>query len=317
MNSNLVAMLEHKYFKSSKEISMTINNCEVRYIESDSNAIIMIQGDYHKSVDLFFNIDTLFFICFGTYPVIKNLKYNGENIANILNKFSSDHQFDFQPALSADPVSLINQNTIDLLKSVNSTPLYALEYVVSEAYSKVITNHRLTLLLHIIDGFLQFTYEEIKNNRDKLKRTYKKNSNSTYLVKVYYICEKYIFPYLPNCKLLEVLNIKEFDFMETITSTRNWGSHLYEVEGEDKVLFKGKDIIIYFYILYFALRLFMCEKIGLKFKNEDVIGYYNLIHDYILWLGNPNNHNIEDYKSVNYKIKCFISEMQKLSNSEK
>jgi len=62
----------------------------------------------------------------------------------------------------------VNQQRIEELRKINSYPIYSFQYLLSKSYDHVITNHKMTLLLHVIEGLY---------NADKNQLQAEKNGN--------------------------------------------------------------------------------------------------------------------------------------------
>ena len=310
----LYAELEHRHFSTNKEIYFLIDNSVLIYKEQNKKALITINGDLDDSqiLDLFLDIHRLMYIGFGTHPIIKDIIINNkvEDLSLLLGRYFSDTRFMNQPYIFRIDEKILNQTVINKIREINKYPFRSVEELTSTGYSKVITNHRLTLLAHVIEGINELSDNEIDELKKEICRKYKKEQKEIkgkYITYVYNIINKYFFYYnnLYDCDILKILDFDEFLFIKRINDTRHWGSHLFEVNEDNNIIWDGTESIYFFEIIYFSLRMFWTGKLKIDILEDSVKEFYYTIHDWILF--NDNTKCQKDYKSIAYKIHHLIN----------
>lgn len=83
--------------------------------------------------------------------------------------------------------------------------------------------------------------------------------------------------------VLAVLGIDEYKFLQIITDTRNWYSHMWKSKDKDSRLSDGKLMVIYFEIIYYAIRLYLISNILMISVQIDFVKeYLYILHDWIV-----------------------------------
>lgn len=158
-------------------------------------------------------------------------------------------------------------------KSMNKSMINSYFYLISEAYGKVIIEHRLVLLMHICDGFAREFFKKTRRNNIGNINTIVGQLNS----------EKYKH----GAGLLGVAQNKALD---ALGNTRNELSHFEYVANKPSLgsyisnpSYKT-DTMVYlyaFYVLKVALRVSLLNTIG--FKVDDDIKEY-LLDEQLDWI---------------------------------
>jgi hypothetical protein len=178
----------------------------------------------------------------------------------------------------------------------------------------VVAEHRIVLLTHVIDGIID---DSIKSNAkiemcNCYKNYYTKTKNiGDYESKVYYLSNKILFKYNRkfSAKIFEMLIITQFKFIRTVADTRNSYSHYLPDNKKIDRLIDGGEMLIYFEIVMYTLRLEITEKLGINIEEDTVREYLYVLHD---WIKDIKKRNKVEYKSKTYKIVEGIEEMKKI-----
>lgn len=312
----LRCQLDHPLFRKNKiELFVTqIDNCVVTFKGNSDLFEMVITGKnkQKKMMSLTFDIFSLVWIYIGGFPKIKSITYNSKIIdfSGIVGKYRTDMYFQ-KPILCIINLSedYISQVVMDRYRSLAKMPLYSMQYLISEDYKHVIVNHKITLLLHTIDGLVDDSVVtcSAKDIKDKY---HVKDYLGKYLPKVYYLCNNYFFKFHRkyNCEILSLLSVNQFEFLKVITDTRNAYSHFLADEKKQHRLTKGVEMIIYFEIVLYALRIYLIEeKLHRAVDENNIREYYYIIHDWIL---DVQNNTSKPVKSKTYKINKGIREME-------
>lgn len=316
--NTLTFQLEHPFFTKQPISSFCncIDNCKVQVSGYKCNLKITITGrkGEKKLQSLAFDILNLLFIILGGFPQIIEMSYNGEviDLSKLAHKYTTDDYFK-KSVLSIMPISdkIICQQTLDKYRSLKQAPIQSMQCLISDSYKHIITNHKITLLLHVIDGLVEENqinkYEQELKTRYKLAYTPKSGS---YIVKAYYLCKGYFFePHKKyNCEILFLLKINQYKFLQIITDTRHWYSHFPDNKTRKNRLTNGIEMLVYFEIIFYALRLYLTtEKLGLDINYNNVKEYYYVIHDWLLDIKKKK----KPVKSNTYKIIEGFKEMER------
>ena len=315
------------YREPIRKYNSTIDNSTIQIESRRDNITIQVltrKGE-PAAVQLFLDIFSVLYIYFGAFPAIESATFNGNTIdrSNWIEKYASRSDLFRNNLFIADINSAsINQSVIDSYRKKQLPAIYSLQYLTCESYRKVISDHRLTLLLHIIDGIIELDKKAFTQLSDEMIAKYnidiKKGKPGEYITKAYAISKECFFYYHRkyNCEILRLLNTSQYAFLQIITDTRNWNSHFLRDKKPDR-LKRGTEIVIFFEILQYVLRLKITKDIGAPIKESNVKEYYYVLHDWILEaLYNSN----ENFKSNTYKAakqwKEFIRQMNRYIESQ-
>lgn len=316
----LSAEVQHIFFIHNKvdKFSIQIDNSTVIIWSNDKNLYIEINGE--KTVKelegIMLELFSLFFICLGGYAKIIKIVANGKSIdiSQYAGKFDTWEYF-IKNNLAVCQINkdTINEKVLQKFRSLKQMPLYSLQYLVSNNYKSVIINHKITLLLHIIDGLIS----DSKINpmkKEIISRFNIHNNIGGYKPKAYFLCKNYFFKYhiKYNCEILSLLKVNEYEFVEVIADTRNWYSHFLADNNKTNRLRDGAEMLTYFEIIYYAIRLYFINQIGVSANEEWIKEYFYSIHDWILEI---KYNQKKPLKSQTYKILEGFKEMRKMVKS--
>lgn len=240
------------------------------------------------------------------------MSYNDEEIdlTNLAGRFKTDDYFQ-KSILCICPISnnVICQGTLDAYQAIRQIPIYSMQCLISENYKHTVTNHRIVLLLHVIDGLIDDSV--IANSTSEIRKKYRPSDKpGNYMCKVYYLCKNYFFKYNRkyNCEILQLLKVNQYEFLQVISDTRNWYSHFFKENKKIHRLTDGAEMLIYFEIVYYALRVcLITEKLQIKIDESAIKEYFYIIHDWILDI---RKSDMQSIKSNTYKINKGLREME-------
>lgn len=155
--------------------------------------------------------------------------------------------------------------------------------------------HKFVLISHTIDGFVRHSFYE--NQLKQKVRLVNPKAKVEYRHRVEVVFEPF-FRYHKkfNCEILKAMRISKKKLVDVISDTRNDFSHFLDKKIER--LHSGSDMLHYFYVINFALRLFLLSNI-IKVCLDDrcVKEYMFTLHDWIIL---SRNENFNNFKSVAY-----------------
>jgi len=259
-----------------------------------------------KKLELLREILNVLFVYLGAFPNIEHIKYDNKEIdistwVSKYNTRSDSKRLDL--LLCSIDNTTLNESVLRALKSIPEIPLYSLQYLVSETYRHMISDHRITLLLHVIDGMVQKA--ESARGESDWKKKYQNRIQGrigVYRPTVYFLCSNYFYIYHRkyNCEILKLLKEDQFSFVETITDTRNWYSHFLGKEKKPHRMRNGVEMQIYFEIIYYTIRLMCLNRLGITPDNTSIKEYFYTVHDWILEIKYNRKDNLKSrtYKSI-------------------
>ena len=173
--------------------------------------------------------------------------------------------------------------------------IHSIQYLVSIDYKHVVTDHKITLLTHIIDAVFNLNDIERGKIRNEVISKYRLEKPDRYLVKTYYISKNCLFNYHRkyNLGILNLLKVNQLKFISIVADTRNWNTH-YLGQNKPARLKDGQQILQYFHICFVMLRIAIMNNIGVKPSDDMVKEVYFIIHD---WIMDCNAPNCKNYKS--------------------
>lgn len=314
-NVNVIkAKLNHVYFERNKinEFEIIIENWKVHFHDDMRMLILEIRG--HKSgdklINIFHDIIDLLFLYLGGYPQIINIEKNGEieDISRYARKYDTwDYFKKNNLAICEINAESINEIKIQEYRRLSQIPIYSLQNLVSTNYKHIIVNHRFTLLLHIIDGIVPDSIvgsmsTEIRNVFHHQGRV------GNYMAKTYYLCKKnfFFFHKKYNCEILQLLRVNRYKFIGVLSDSRNWYSHFLPDNKKPLRLTNGSEMLFYFEIICYTIRLYLINEVGTSVKEEWIKEYLYTVHDWILEVKYGKTTPI---KSKTYKINRGIVDM--------
>lgn len=315
----LTATTSHEFFlrNPEKDINIKIENSFVTLKIHGTNMYMEITG--RKSIDklesLLFEIFSLLFIYLGAYPKIESITANKENkdITNLLVKYNTHTIYRKESFCLCDINSTtINESVLKKYRKINRIPISTLQYIVSEDYKSVITNHKITLMLHIIEGLVDRNL--LPSLKQELQRKMNKKDIGDFMAATYHICKSFFFNYHRKYKfdILSLLKVNQNKFLRILSDTRNWYSHYLKETQKPERLVDGVDIVIYFKIIYYVIRLFIMDAIQVKCDYGRVSEYFYIMHDWILEVKYAKS---DPLKSNTYNINRAMKEFSEFMKS--
>ena len=112
-----------------------------------------------KIVGLSLDIFSMFFLYQGFYPTIESIKCNGiEHNINLSGKFFTSNQFKkIEHGLIEINEKTLCDEVYKKFEALRGNYLYSFEYLFSTDYEKIVTNHKIMLLLHCLEGCIANT----------------------------------------------------------------------------------------------------------------------------------------------------------------
>lgn len=291
---NIVEIIaQNKY--PIKSFDTKICNCFVSVGYNKGKIILNIKGrkSDEKIKNLALEILSMFFLYQGFYPTIERIKCNGiEHNSNLAGKFFTSSQF----KKIAHGLIEINEKTIcdevyKKFETLRGNYLYSFEYLFSTDYEKIVTNHKIMLLLHCLEGCIA------NSKYDQMRTTVPKKIDGRFGKRIYLVLNT-LFHYDRkfNADLLKLLKVSKYGAIKILSDTRNENSHYI---AHDLALQDGGYMIYYFYILYYTFRIFIVEALDLKIDEDKAKNYFYEIHD---WLNDNLYKGKYAYKSSIYQL---------------
>ncbi len=278
--NKLTALLKHNYivYNSIDEIKNVIDECNVVISGKGGYIKLTIGGDKEDNVlyDIFCDILNLFFICYGSFPIIQSIELNSRHIdvSNLIGKYTTDGEW-FKTNYVIHEINgyIVNQDTVNLLRQkISKIPLSSFEYVLSEDYKHVLIPHKLSLLLYSVQGLV---------NDENAKESTKFRSFINAVCQRLYNVDK-----IEKCETVDYILQKEITyknsklFTQTLVDTRDWYSHFYYSPDDKEVLQKGNDMMPYLFIVSYMLRVYILKTVGVKVPDSTIAYYLKQVHDW-------------------------------------
>ena len=320
--STLKSVLGHSCFYTNaiKDFETIISEEKTVFVSRNQKLELSINGDKGKDdkLEIFRSLLDLLFLYIGAFPQIESLDYNDEKIdvSTWSVKFQTRNDLNRSDLLICQlDKDTINQGRIDEMKWIPFFPLHSMQFLISKAYSHVVSDHKITLLLHVIEGLVDKS--DNQQIKEEIKQVYNVSAGNTigsYMADVYFVLKNYFYKYENdfNCELLSVLSTDEYKFLQTISDTRNWYSHFLQDKEKKNRLKTGREMQIYFEIIYYVLRVYCVDRIGISIEEERVKEHFYSVYD---WICEITNENVENPKSKIYRINREWNEFMRLVNS--
>lgn len=311
-NSILLAVLSHRFFLNTDvSVNQRIDGFELKITNNGDKISVEIMGSSNDKqlIDFFFTTYSLLFLYLGSFPSLDMLSVNGEkkDTTNLVGKYKTDsNNIRIDRTVCDINDDAFSNQVFQNYNNLSIYPMHSLQFLLSQDYTHVIIPHRLTLLLHIIDGL--FDDKDADKHQNEIQKKYdfpKDQRPGKYFVKAFFLCNKHFFSYndMYDCQILELLDVDQKGFLWSISDTRNWYSH-FLCENQKKMrLEKGQDMVFYFEILVFAIRLEYADKLGIPFNTNVIREFYYSVHD---WISKEKYGDNAEYKSILYKF-CEIN----------
>ena len=318
MKNNIKVTFSHKSFliNNMKSFCTEIQDKKIEFSFDGSILELNVcsENDYEELRTFCLELDCMMFLYLGT---IESIFYNGElqDITNLANRFTTDSRF----IRSAMMVCKITSETINeeiylkFKEDILLTAFYSMQYLVSNAYKAILPVHRITLLSHVVEGVIDIELERRKEIDSNLREKFKITTGDS--LGKYFIGESVVLSVfieedrLYNSEILEILGTSEYNFLDTIKNTRAWYSHMWKQKEKINKLNDGKQMVTYFEIIYYAIRLYLIKEVlQLKLETELVREHLYILHDWIV-----------EKESLQYAFKSntyLISESRKKMEQE-
>lgn len=266
------------------------------------NGKLEIQLSGRKSIDkifiIFYLLFDLLFLILGGYPIIQDVLTNGEkiDISEWSRKYDTSSHFMKRGLRVADvSINNINANTLGLLETVHHRSLYSMQYLVCKEYEHIVADHKFVLVSHTIDGFVRHSFYE--NQLKQKVRFVNPKAKVEYRHRVEAVFEPFFRYHRKfNCEILKAMRVSKKKLVDVVSDTRNDFSHFLDKKAER--LNSGCDMLHYFYVINFALRLFLLSNmIKVYLDDRCVKEYMFALHD---WISLNRNENFNNFKSVAY-----------------
>ena len=320
--NNLNATVEHIAFIDYcvEKFDFQFDTCRIELYSSQEKLHISISGRKNlcKLESLFFRIVSLLFIYLGSSPKLCEIKENNSALETSLfsaKYIPSKTFYKKESFLCSINKKTLNSNILALFTVINETPIHSLQFLLSEAYDKMAMDHKITLLLHVIDGLVSDNNaNNIKNYLStKYPAQYKNKNKADYFCSVYYVCKNYFFNYHRkfNCAILNLLKVNQFQFVQISADTRHWYSHFLAPTKRVNRLKTGEEMLIWFDILQYAIRLMLISELNISVDSNIIQEYYYILHDWILNVKHNKADNVKSnaYK-INQSIKAFYANLK-------
>ena len=312
--NELSVKIKHPHFigKTSSVFTVKIDNIYVSVAFGNDEAELKFIGrkGKEKLSSLSVEVLSIIFIYMGSFPKIEAMRYNQEVLdASALSwKYFTDNYFRKRTSVLCQiDAAHINQTAVNNYRRIRKYPLYSMQSLISEAYTHTMTNHRILLLLHVIDGLVEDN--QVASCPSEIMKKYKVSVRSCdYICKLYLLCNKYFFSYHRkyNLDILSLMHISQYKYLRILTDTRNWYSHFLADKKKPDRLINGSEMLISFEIVYLIVRLYLIDKLSVPVDEERVKEFYLVLHD---WIVDLNSMDRKKYKSKTYKNNVAIEEM--------
>lgn len=314
MNSVKV-ITSHKTFETYclETFEFQYDNVKINISLNEKKLVIALFGrkSAKKIMDIFFRVYDLIFLILGGFPERESVILNDIEIdtSKWVRKYhTSSHYIEREARLCEISINTVNANTLSRMFNIHNQTLSSLEYIVSDYYSHIVTNHRIELMTHTIDGFLIHTKEnDLLLQELKAKYPQKKKVNYIESVERVFRCFFY-YHRKNNVQILDCIHLKNKQaFYEVIADTRNDFTHF--LESKEHRLIKGRDMVYFIDLIFLANRLFMLKEIlNLPVIDEQVKEYMYILHD---WIDSIVNKRSDRIKSKRYKQVEKVKESNK------
>ena len=328
--NQIIAKYHSKVFNQHavKKFNVVIDNCTVQLESVSEEFYIRLTGrrNVEKIKKVLGDLESVFFFYFGSFPILDSLQINGEfvNIDERVGKYITSSIYLTPNQVICDITEYtVSQQVIDKLRMISRIPLYSLQNLVSQNYEGVIVDHKMTLLLHIIEGI--YDKKNIKQDKQEIRNRYSVGKSTTigdYMTALYWLCKNYFFNYHRRfgCGILPLLKATQYGFLQRLTDTRNWYSHFWNESKKPIRIKKGSDFSIHFDIIYYVIRLAVIDKMGTKPNEAYIKEFYYILHDWILAVVYEKDSPLKSrtYKNVYalQELKAFITQLQAQAEKE-
>lgn len=286
---NLDLEFEKHIWATNEDVTLTYNNSTIN-LQFTSNSkpeklqVTIVSDTYNKAFDISIEILNYLFLAIGHMPKILSFTIDNNDISeNLSHYFTYSKKFNHTDAalFNINPTTL-NSKTLSNINSLNDKlpVLSAFISLHSKSYELINEEHRLTLLLHSIEGYFQ-----IKKVNDKLK----------------VMLDKILQPFFDYCNLfkIDINNLYPYDLAELFKNIRHMYSHFVSKNTFD---FGGIDYLFAFYILSYAFRLKIFSDLNIHIEESFIKEYLSSLYD---WINEAKGNNVP-YMSIAYKLRNIL-----------
>lgn len=313
--------IDNKWFE---DVEFVFSNCDISLKKKEDSLIFHIEMKKHSDIPLWTIFSSMFdiiFLCVGKFPCIKSIQENDVDIdiSNLLRKFTTSNHYDRDFFRFADvDNTTINSDTLSkmILFNHNNHSLVSLECLVCESYEKVLWQHKLTLMSHVIEGVFNYCGSNIEKTKQCFMEEFITNMQDevgNYIAMLNCVFKRSLFKYSDECsQLLNALRRRSrFSFLQGIEQFRNFNSHMDNIERLSSRINTNPENFTYSYILFIAIRYYiMDECLNLSINDDFVKTAFITLCDYIM----IDIRHVKKYKAISptYMIHEFYKKVNEL-----
>lgn len=264
-NHEIVCIFDLKYRQAEVCSSFTYGNAVIKFDNEDdlSKLRLCISGKRNiglaKLKNIFFWIWEMLYFFNGFFPVLLNIFFDGEEDEFFPKRMARQWctTKSFNLIRSNNRLCFISQETLNRTTLQNYASLKAvLKYPLSsifavQSYDNIYGEHRFVLASHAAEGIVEEKYDNRLSNHSFQGRM------------------EFLFEPLLNAnrkyktKLFSSMGLSQKKYFKLLKDTRHFYSHLAK---ERKRFTDGKEFASDYWILSFAIRLFVLQEIGVKYE---------------------------------------------------
>lgn len=289
------------YFFESFEFSYENVRCKLEVEEKKLTMTFVSQKNFSSIYSVFFEVYNLLFLMLGAFPKIEHVFENDIRIdtSKWAIKFNTVSRYNEAEARICEiSLETVNGNILHKMSAIHHQTLYSVQFITCEYYSHMVTNHRIELITHTIEGFFRHTYF-YKQLLQQIKEDNPQKRKLDYIEMVERIFRRFfVYHRKYNCQILKCIHVKsKKEFYEIIADTRNDFSHF--LESKEHRLIKGTDMVYFIDMIFYAERLFLLEEVlEVEILETRVMEYMYILHD---WIDEIVNKRDDRIKSQRYK----------------
>lgn len=287
---NIVLEFQKHIWAKNENVSFYYSNSQIDCTFSSNKKPEILSIKIDSDGDTFavsLGIFNYLFLVLGHMPEIKKFEINSKDIKKELSpKYFYSNKFNYNDMALFN----INSNTFNsrILSYINglNKELPVLNSIIalhSKSYELISEEHRLTLLLHSIEG-----YYRLLEKHETLKQTI-----ADCLSPMLNYTNKFNIPFSA---------LYGYDMDSLFKDIRNKYSHYLD----NKIVnFNDFDYLFTFFILSYALRLKISLDASIKVEENYVKEYLSSLYDWI----NETKGNKVEYLSVAYKMRNILNKI--------
>lgn len=273
--------------------------------ESTCQLIIELSSDENDPSylsDEFDRIFLLIFLMMGSCPKIELISHNGikRKLDDLPKKYFTHVYYQKLRFCICQPCSKnITKDVLSAFKFITDSDkvsilsFFSLQALVADAYWDIYNEHRLTLLIHAIEGLVNKPHFCKSKVKREIERFYPEENvqKRELFLKIYGLCSKTVFFYDDkyNCNILKVLKKDRLSFASSLEDTRDFYSHMLTHGKKPDRLLDANEFLIYFKLLIYSARLYLLTIFGVEVDEDDIQNTYKLLHDWIVEINQIEN----------------------------